>query len=78
MLYRRAMNKLTLVLFGALILIGWTALAAGVIAVFEGEPTVSMQSHQHIEPLNPEFSEPGPLLSDCSDDGLDGSVPCST
>ncbi|MFT3707049.1 MAG: hypothetical protein QM817_05205 [Archangium sp.] len=73
------MSKLTLIFFGALILIGWTTLAAGVIAVFEGEPTVSMQSHHHIEPPNPEFTEPGPLMSnDCpAGPGLDASVPCS-
>ncbi|MBL8910931.1 MAG: hypothetical protein JNM17_09540 [Archangium sp.] len=71
----------TLILFGALVLLGWTTLAAGVIAVFEGEPTVSMKTYK---PQKPEVleqnDETGPLLSDCprgGSSGLDASVPCS-
>lgn len=71
----------TLILFGALVLLGWTAMAAGVIAVFAGEPTVSMQSHRHLERQQlPEVTEPGPLLSNCPNGGSsapDASVPCS-
>lgn len=71
----------TLILFGALVLLGWTTLAAGVIAVFEGEPTVSMKTYKQPKPaVVEENDETGPLLSDCprgGSSGLDASVPCS-
>lgn len=80
------MSNKTIVLFAVLVVVGWTTLAAGVIAVFQGEPTVSVQSHHHVKPPQPKAPE-GPMLSeDCGGDGsechcdqvgLDGSVPCS-
>lgn len=71
------MNNRALLLFAVLVLVGWTALAAGVIAVFAGEPNASMQSHHHVKP--PVQAKPeGPLLSDdCKSLGLDASVDCS-
>jgi hypothetical protein len=42
-----AMKNTTLALFAALILLGWTSLAAGVIAVFAGQPDVSARAHSH-------------------------------
>ena len=54
-------TNLTLALFAALILLGWTSLAAGVIAVFAGEPEVSSHVHQHAAP------EPSPALLSDSD-----------
>ncbi len=75
------MKNLSLALFAALILLGWTALAAGVIAVFAGQPTVSTRVHPH--ELPPEPPEPPALLSDSDapcptgDQLPDASVPCS-
>jgi hypothetical protein len=68
------MKNTTLVLFAALILIGWTLLAAGVIAVFAGQPDASMRSHHHVEkPQAPMLSDaPCPLF----DENPDASVPC--
>ena len=72
------MKNSTLFLFSLLILVGWTALAAGVFAVFAGEPEVSMQVHQHeVTPVPPEE----PLFSGrpCPPAGSqtpDASVPC--
>lgn len=68
----------TLLAFGALILIGWTTLAGGVIAVFAADPAASRKSHQHFEQPAPVAPE-APLMSDapCDQSGaLDGSVPC--
>ena len=46
-------TNLSLALFAALILLGWTALAAGVIAVFAGEPQVSSHYQPQAEPTPP-------------------------
>ncbi|MDP2275685.1 MAG: hypothetical protein Q8N23_03245 [Archangium sp.] len=70
------MKNISLAVFAALILLGWTALAAGVIAVFAGQPTVSTQLHPHEPP-----PEPPALFSDAPcPTGVpppDASVPCS-
>lgn len=71
-------TNLTLAFFAALILLGWTSLAAGVIAVFAGEPTVSSHVHPHktpaVEPALLSDSEtPCPLRVEAPD----ASVPCS-
>ena len=71
-------TNLTLALFAALILVGWTSLAAGVIAVFAGEPKVSTHVHQHVAPeVAPAFvsdsETPCPLRVEVPD----ASVPCS-
>ena len=69
------MKNTSLALFAALILLGWTSLAAGVIAVFAGQPDVSAHAHQH-----PRAAEPPMLFSamPCPTDGEppDASVPC--
>ena len=70
-------TNLSLALFAALILLGWTALAAGVIAVFAGEPQVSSHYQQPVEPT----AEPA-LVSDSAPCPMrvetpDASVPCS-
>ena len=61
------MKNSTLALFAALILFGWTSLAAGVIAVFAGQADFSARVHHHGLPPAPEPSDvdgPAPLLSD--------------
>lgn len=67
------MKNTSLALFAALIILGWTSLAAGVIAVFAGQPDVSARAHRH-EPA----PEPLQLLTDapCPTEVLDASVPC--
>ena len=74
------MKNSSLVLFAALILLGWTSLAAGVIAAFAAEPTVSMKVHPH-EPPQP--AQPRPALYSDSEgpcpavtEAPDASVPC--
>lgn len=70
------MKNLSLTLFAALILLGWTTLAAGVIAVFAGQPTLSTKPHPHEAP-----PEPPALFSDApcptGEQPPDASVPCS-
>ena len=72
------MKNTTLILFALLILLGWTALAAGVFAAFAGAPDVSTRAHQHqLVPVVPEE----PLYSGrpCKPAGAqtpDASVPC--
>lgn len=74
------MKNTTLILFALLILIGWTSLAAGVIAVLAGEPTVSMRTHQHQlappprVPVEPLYS--GRPCPNGGDQTPDASVPC--
>ncbi|MFZ5443432.1 MAG: hypothetical protein ACOZQL_25720 [Myxococcota bacterium] len=74
------MKNLPLALFAALILLGWTALAAGVIAVFAADPTASSRKHDHVVPAHGFEIESTPLLSDApcptKPEALDGSVPC--
>ncbi len=72
------MKNISLISFALLILIGWTALAMGVIAAFAGAPEVSTRSHRH--PLPP-WVPPDPLISGrpCPATGTqtsDASVPC--
>ena len=74
------MKTTTLILFALLILIGWTSLAAGVLAAFAGEPNVSMRTHQH-ELAPPERVPTEPLYSgrpcpNVGDQTPDASVPC--
>ena len=72
------MKNTSLALFAALILLGWTSLAAGVIAVFAGQPEFSTQVHQHVVP-EAAPKKLAPLYSDvpCEpDSSLDASVPC--
>lgn len=72
------MKNTTLLLFALLILVGWTSLAAGVIAVFHGAPDASMRAHQHeLAPVLPE--EPlysGRPCPSGSGQTPDASVPC--
>ena len=74
------MKTFSLPLFAAVILLGWTALAAGVIAVFAGQPTISSKPHPHELPPQP---EPPALFSDseapcpAGEQSPDASVPCS-
>ncbi len=74
------MKTLPLALFAALILLGWTGLAAGVIAAFAGEPGVTSQAHQHQLEVHGVKPEPQ-LLSETPpcplEQAVDGSVPCS-
>lgn len=75
------MKNLSLALFAALILLGWTSLAAGVIAVLAGDPAASSRKHDHVVPAHGFEFESTPLLSDAPcpvrpDATLDGSVPC--
>ncbi|MGV3622376.1 MAG: hypothetical protein ACO1OB_16280 [Archangium sp.] len=72
------MKTPSLIAFGAVILIGWTSLAGGVIAVFAGDPAASRKSHDHVEEVAP-LKDQGPLISDapCAFDvAPDASVPC--
>lgn len=72
------MKTPSLIVFGAVILIGWTSLAGGVIAVFAGDPASSHKSHTHQEEIAPTLDQ-GPLISDapCAFDAApDASVPC--
>jgi hypothetical protein len=67
------MKNTSLALFAALILFGWTSLAAGVIAVLAGQPDFSRRAHQHAP------AEPIQLLTDApcpTGQPLDASVPC--
>ncbi len=71
-------TNLSLALFAALILLGWTALAAGVIAVFAGEPQVSSHYQQRGAPvlapaLVSDSEAPCPMRVEVPD----ASVPCS-
>ncbi|MFO0593966.1 MAG: hypothetical protein U0228_01645 [Myxococcaceae bacterium] len=72
----RAQNRsrVALVVFALLVILGWTALAAGVIAVFQGEPNASMHSHHHIEKKP---NDDGPMLSDCPEGPVDDAGVCS-
>ncbi|MDP1826912.1 MAG: hypothetical protein Q8L48_26805 [Archangium sp.] len=68
------MKNTSLALFAALILVGWTSLAAGVIAVFAGQPDVSSRAHRHVPAEQPVQQ----LLTDapCPTEAVDASVPC--
>jgi hypothetical protein len=58
------MKNSSLALFAAVILIGWTSMAAGVIATFAGQPAFSSRAHQHHEVVAPvEVDSPAPLYS---------------
>lgn len=74
------MKTLALPLFAALILLGWTALAAGAIAALAGEPDFVSQRHQHRAAPPPVAEEPAPLISgtpQCDPaTSTDASVPC--
>lgn len=74
------MKNTSLALFAALILLGWTSLAAGVIAVFAGQPDVSARAHQHEAPPTPVPHREPALFSDAPpcpvDQSPDASVPC--
>lgn len=56
------MKNSSLVLFAAVILLGWTSLAAGLIASFAGQPAFVSRAHGH-QPAPTEVSVPGPLYS---------------
>lgn len=60
------MKTPSLIAFGALILIGWTTLAGGVIAVFAGDSAASRKPHLHQERVVPHVEE-APLMSDAPD-----------
>jgi hypothetical protein len=74
------MKNLSLIAFALMILLGWTAVAAGMIAALAGEPNVITRQHDHkIAPL-PEGTTPSlysrvpcPVVPA---EGMDGSVPC--
>ena len=74
------MKNTSLALFAALILLGWTSLAAGVIAVFAGDPEFS----SHVKPpalqapeLPPKDLAPMYSGAPCpTDQEPDASVPC--
>ncbi len=73
------MKNTTLALFAVLVLLGWTTLAAGVIASFAGQADVSLKVYRPIEPRGGPGAEPERLISDapCPLDGSpDASVPC--
>jgi hypothetical protein len=74
------MKNTSLALFAALILLGWTALATGVIAVFAGAPEVTSKAHSHGP--QPVVTEEPALFSDSKPcpavpEPVDASVPCS-
>lgn len=73
------MKTLVLPLFAALILLGWTALAAGAIAALAGEPDFVSQRHHHRATPAP-TPEPPPLISGTppcdAASSRDASVPC--
>lgn len=78
MLCRVAMK--TIALFAALMLVGWTLVAGGVIAMFAAEPAVSSRAHTHELELDaptlraPMYSGDDPCLGSAA--GLDAAVPC--
>lgn len=67
------MKTSSLIAFAALILLGWTTLAGGVIAVFAGDPTASQRSHSHVEEVAPTPHDDAPCVADKA---ADASVPC--
>ena len=74
------MKNTTLILFAALILFGWTALAVGVLSVFEGQPKFSAQSHQHLPKLiAPQKAKPIASAAQCpaEDGGNNTAEPCA-
>jgi hypothetical protein len=73
-----AMKTSTLTAFAVVMLLGWTALAAGVIGVFAGHPLVTAPAHSHVQSA-PVVDAPL-LLSEtpCEARELDASVRCST
>lgn len=73
------MKTISLALFSAVILLGWTSLAAGALASLAGAPAAVNKPHRHQVPKKP-VVEPAPLLSDapCHLDGAShAAVPCS-
>ena len=60
------MKNSSLVVFAAIILVGWTSLAAGVIASLAGEPAFVSHAHGH-QGAPEEVSVPGPLYSNAPD-----------
>ena len=67
----------TIALFAALLTLGWTTLAGGVIAALAGEPAVTSHRHDHAPAV-----EPAPVRNVLGDPclgatlDLDASVPC--
>lgn len=62
-----------------LVVLGWTALAAGVIATLAGHPAVISTPHHHRAPPARMKPVSAPLLSSdapCPADGVDAAVPC--
>jgi hypothetical protein len=56
------MKNTTLILFALLILLGWTSLAAGVLATFNAEPHFSTRAHPH-QVAPPPAAPEAPLYS---------------
>ncbi len=59
------MKTNSLLWFSLVVLIGWTALAAGAIATVDGEPHLATVVHSHQLPPEPADELPV-LLCDCS------------
>lgn len=57
------MKNSTLALFAVVILLGWTSMAAGVIATFAGQPDLSTRAHRHHEVAPVEQHQPAALYS---------------
>jgi hypothetical protein len=75
------MKNISLALFAALILLGWTSLAAGVIAVFAGDPQFSSHVKAPVQQQAPELGpqDLAPMYSGApcpTDQKPDASVPC--
>ena len=55
----------TIILFAVSLLIGWTVVAGGVIAMFAGDPAVTSISHRHfVAPVPPEEDCECPMYSE--------------
>jgi hypothetical protein len=73
------MKNTTLMAFAVTILIGWTGLAAGLLASFAGHPVAVNRPHVHEQPASEVPDEPM-LFSEtpCEAQALDASVKCAT
>lgn len=58
------MKNISLALFVTLMLLGWTALVGGVIAVLAADPAASWHKHDHVIPNHGVEPPATPLLSD--------------
>jgi hypothetical protein len=73
------MKNTTLTAFAVMILVGWTGLAAGLLASFAGVPEAVNKPHVHLQPASDVPDEPM-LFSEtpCDARALDASVKCPT